>query len=145
MVVKKLFFECIALLFILICSNAIPQEQSGFSGTLVDTDENTYTLTQLTVSGTTFFHCRLKDAIFTVPFEKISSISFPEAEESPYPGYVLTDLVLTSGTITRIYLNLENYWLEGFEQNLNVRVKFMLTEITSLQIVQPQPNQTPLP
>lgn len=146
MAIKKRFLPLIPVLMLVILALLTPQEQSRFSGVVVDRENNSYNLSGLSVSGETFFHCRLKDAVFTVSFEKIQSVAFPEmTAESPYKGYVFADLVMVTGNQSRVYLNLENYWLEGIEENFGVKVKFTLSEIASVQIVQPELMPTPSP
>ena len=135
----------IAIFFLMtVMITAVAQAQPVYRGSIVNINNYTYNLSEITISGNTVFHCRLQDTLFTLPFDKVQSVTITAGGESPYKGYVLADFVLTTGNQAQVYLNIENYRIEGIEENFNIRVKFPLTEIQSLQFIYDQ-QTTPSP
>ncbi|HEQ71214.1 MAG TPA: hypothetical protein ENN69_01895 [Spirochaetia bacterium] len=113
-----------------------------YRGNVIDAAGNRYTLTDLTISGTTRVHCILQDTFFTVGFDRLRSVTFtPENTESPFQGYVRANLVTTGGTQTALYVNRENYVVQGVEENLGVKIRIPFTEVQTLEVLPPEQAQ----
>jgi hypothetical protein len=115
----------------------ISGDQITYKGKVTDNTGNVYSLSDVSIDGDTIFHCRLKDAVFTLGFERIQSLTINTADTtSPFKGFVLCNLALDNGNQMQVYIDLDNRWLSGTEENFKVKIKFLLTAISRLEFVQ---------
>lgn len=146
------------ILFIALLSGGMTSaaaQEATYDAKVVDDQNNNYSLSGFTISGTTVFHCRLKDTVFTLGFEKIRSLTVNTQAASPYTGYKPAVFVLADGRTAQTYVDLDNYWLEGTEDNFNVPIRIKLAEIVSLNLtaeaapqaptISPSPSPPPAP
>ena len=145
MMMKKLAPALGLVLLLVVTRPAVYSDAVAFKAQVTDSANNQYSLSDVTISGTSVLHFRLRDAAFTLPFEKIQSVTITNQGTSPFPGYVGADLVTSGGNTTHLFVNTENYRIEGIESNLGITLKIPLTDIQRLTFVPPPPSPTPSP
>ncbi|MBN1522877.1 MAG: hypothetical protein JW904_00230 [Spirochaetales bacterium] len=107
-----------------------------YSATVTDKSNAIFTLKEISVSGYTWFHCLLKDSMFKMPFDLIRSITFIETAEPPFKGYAESTLAYAAGGQVQLYVDLDNYWIEGVNEALQITMKIPLNDISTIIIIQ---------
>ncbi len=134
------------LLFLLAggISSAAAQETT-YDAKVVDAQNKNYSLNGFTISGTTVFHCRLLDTVFTLGFDKIRSLTVDAQTASPLTGYQPATFVLSDGRTAQALVDLDNYWLEGTDADFNVPIRMKLSDVVSLSLTaETAPPTTPV-
>jgi hypothetical protein len=122
-------------------------QEMVIKGKIVDQANSQYSLTGLSVSGVRVLHLKIGDTEFRLELEKIRSLAVvPEPPaEPPFKGYVLADVTLTDGSVSRAWVDFENYWLEGLDEHLGVTLKIRLTDVVRLDLTAEKPPPAPSP
>jgi hypothetical protein len=128
--IKTIFF-----LLILLCISGLFSEELSYTATVTDTDNNTYTLKDFSVSGYKHFTCRLRNSFFKVDFNTIRSVQITETEKPEFDGYSSGTISYASGGQISLFIRTENYSIEGIEENLGIKLTIPLSEINTINII----------
>jgi hypothetical protein len=137
------------LLLIALGLGSVAAQEKFYKAKVIDNQNNQYSLSNVAISGTTVFHCRLKDTVFTLDFSKVRSLAINPQAASPFQGYMPANFTLADGGSAQAYVDLDNFWLEGTEDNFQVRIQIKLSEVVRLdlteEVIPPSPSPSPSP
>jgi hypothetical protein len=133
----KPFPVILACLLLLLPFSWCGAQEKVIKGKVSDSQNYQYSLTGLSVSGVTVFHLKILDTEFRLQLEKIRSLAvvLEPVTEPPNKGYVLADVTLNDGSVSRAWIDFENYWIEGVDEKLGEKLKIKLTDVVRLDLI----------
>ena len=131
---KKIVFLCFVILFSII-TESVFSEESSYTALVTDSHNNSYTLMNFSVAGYKHFTCRLQNSYFRIEFERIRSVQITQLKEPAYKGYSDCVITYTAGGQANVLLRTESYWVEGTEENLQIKLTIPLSEISTIDLI----------